>query len=270
MALGDYNNGDNNKKKYYEPIVYSPFGTSNTDGVDPSAISYQFYNGMLKISISPMKAGARPDDIQKWDHENAVTIWLTHAKARILADEIRNVLAHPDEVNNGGVYTGKGDSQGFISFSNGKELGASGPCLIVRRLNETGITSSYAYQFKDRSYAAVRNFDQNNITEYDHINYPNLEIDELLTLLDDYSSSIGGAMAYSVMNAQKYDTNRSNTKMNLIMEKLGIDTSAEYSGGTRNSGKSFFSSNQGRDAGNNIPSGGMRSTTLDELGSEMD
>ena len=89
MALGDnYNGNDNNKKKYYEPILYSPYGTSNTDGVDPSALSYSFFNGLLKISIAPMKPGAQPGDRQLWDHDNAVSVWLTHVKARMLHDEI--------------------------------------------------------------------------------------------------------------------------------------------------------------------------------------
>lgn len=38
MALGNYN--DNNNRRYYEPLVYSPYGTSNTEGVDPSALSF--------------------------------------------------------------------------------------------------------------------------------------------------------------------------------------------------------------------------------------
>ena len=82
MALGDYSNGDNNKKRYYEPTVNSPFGTSNTDGIDPSALSYQFNLGMLKISIAPMLPSAKPGDRQLWDHSNEVSVWLTHIKAR--------------------------------------------------------------------------------------------------------------------------------------------------------------------------------------------
>ena len=57
MALGDYNN---NKRKYYEPNVTSPFGVSNTDGIDPSALSYRFTLGMLVISIAPMLPSAKP------------------------------------------------------------------------------------------------------------------------------------------------------------------------------------------------------------------
>lgn len=269
MALGDYNNGDNNKKKYYEPIVYSPYGTSNTDGVDPSALSYQFYNGMLKISISPMKPGAKPEDKQIWDHDNSTSVWLTHVKARMLHEEIKYVLAHPDEVNNGGVPTG---SDGLVSFSSGKELGVSSPCLIIRKINpeDGAVLSVYAYQFKDKHYGAIRNFDPTAPTEYDHINYPTLEIDALCDLLQSYYMSINGAYAYANMNAQKYDTNRTNTKIGLIMDKLGIESSAEYANKGGGNNRSFFNSNSGKNAGDNIPSNSMRSTTIDQLGDEME
>lgn len=270
MALGDY---DNNKKKYYEPILYSPYGTSNTDGVDPSALSYQFYNGLLKISISPMLPNAKPNDKQIWDRDNAVSVWLTHVKAKMFCDEIKYVLAHPDECNNGGVPTG---TDGLISFSSGKELGVSTPCLIIRKIDpESGsVQSVYAYQFKDKHYKAVRNFNPDSPTEYDSVNYPNLEIENLITILEDYYKSTSGAIAYSVMNGMKYDIHRNNTKMALIMDKLGIEK-PEYGNGNSGGGRSFFSSNQGSGNKNNGEFTGMnppvtRSTTLEQLEGEME
>ena len=244
MALGDYNN-DNNRKKYYEPILYSPYGTSNTDGVDPSAISYNFYNGMLKISISPMKPGAKPDDRDKWDHDNAVSAWLTHAKALMLYNEIKYTMEHMDEINNAGVSIG---AEGLISFSTGKELGASSPCLVIRKIdkNDGSVITSYAYQFKTSHYGSIRNFDPNNPADFERHEYKNLEIEELMNILYDYARSIGGAYAYANMNAQKFDTNRTNTKFSLIMEKLGIENlSGEYSKKSSGYSQSFFSNQKG-------------------------
>lgn len=267
MALGDYNN--NNQKKYYEPILYSPYGTSNTEGVDPSALSYQFYNGLLKISISPMKVGAKPGDKQMWDHDNGISAWLTHVKAQILHDEIIYVLNHPDEINNSGVPTG---SDGLISFSNGKELNVSSPCLIIRKIDQnTGSpTSVYAYQFKDNYHSAIRNFNPDNPQQYDSYTYKNFEIDQLLTILSEFARSSCGAYAYATMNAFKYDINRNNTKMQLIMDKLGIESNPEYSKGGNRGGNSFFSNN--KPAMNEpIPQNtGMRNTTMDQLGEDIE
>lgn len=268
MALGDYNNGDNSKRKYYEPEVESCYKTSNTDGIDPSALSYRFTLGMLVISISPMLPSAKPDDAKLWDHDNKVSIWLTHYKATMLLKEIEYVQAHPDTVNNGGVDTRSG---GLISFSTGKELGASGPCLIIRKIDqETGEpVSTYAYQFKTDYYRSIRNYNPSAPNESEKINYPNIEVEEFKELLRTYISSIGGAQSYADMYYQRFDTNRMNTKVRLIMDKLGIEN-PEYS--KKSSGnRSYFSNNGSTNANNSIPSSNnMRSTTMDALADDME
>lgn len=272
MALGDYSNNDNNKRKYYEPNVKSPYGVSNTDGIDPSALSYRFTLGMLVISIAPMLPSAKPDDQKVWDHENEVSIWLTHYNAKLLLNEIEYMQSHPDTVNNGGVFTRSG---GIISFSNGKELGASGPCLIIRKTDpDTGeATSVYAYQFKTDFYKAARNYDPSNPSATEIINYPNFEVEQLKELLRTYTSSMSGAHAYSQMYIERFDTTKMNTKLRLIMDKLGIeapDYSQKNNGGSNN--RSFFNGlGSSRNAGNSIPSeGGMRSTTMDALADDME
>ena len=92
MALGDsYNtNTDNNQKNYYSPEIYSKYGTSNENGIDPSALSYSSWNGSLKISIAPMLKN--PTTNQKWDRKNAAAVYLTHRSARILKLEAEKVL----------------------------------------------------------------------------------------------------------------------------------------------------------------------------------
>ena len=100
MALG--NNYNNNGKNQYMPVYYSAYNTANKDGVDPSMISYGFYNRMLKITISPAKPES--GDKVSYDHENAAVAWITHTKARILYEEILKVLN--GEIGNGGIPTG--------------------------------------------------------------------------------------------------------------------------------------------------------------------
>lgn len=257
--------GNDNQKRYYEPIVYSPYGSSNTDGIDPSAISYTFYNGLLKIAIAPMKAGAKPTDKQIWDHDNEIAVWLTHQKASVFAEEIKYVLSHPDEINNSGVATG---SDGLISFSNGKEFGVAVPCLVIRKIDpENGsVQSVYVYQFKDAHYNAIRNFDPSNPSNYDKVPHVQLEVNKLITILEDYARYISGAAAYSSMYYNKYDTSRMNTKIGLIMDKLGIEQNAEYSHKNNNGGNRSFFTQSNNGGSNAIPSGGgMRTTTIQEL-----
>lgn len=264
MAFGD---NDNNSRKYYEPSVYSGYAMSNTDGIDPSALNYQFVNGLMKISIAPMLPNAKPGDKELWDRENAAVIWLTHTKARMLAEEIKYIMSHPDEINNGGVPSG---SEGLISFSNGKELGATSPCLIIRKLdpNTGDVVSSYAYQFKAEYHYAIRNFDQAS-KEFDKFFYNDLEVDQFVTLLESYYNNMTGAVAYGVMYGAKYDIQKQHTKMKLIMDKLGIEQNPEYSKGGNYNNRSFFAKgNNGGGNGDAIPSNGtgMRQSTIDDIG----
>lgn len=264
MALGD-----DNKKKNYEPVLYSPYGTSNTDGVDPSALSYQFYNGLLKISISPMLPNAKPGDRKLWDTDNQISVWLTHAKAKMFHDDIVYLLAHQDECNNVGVASGP---EGLISFSNGKELGVTSPCLIIRKIDQTGsVLAVYAYQFKTEYHSSIRNFNPENPSGYEPNIHPNLEIDNLLTILDEYSKHIGGAAAYSVMNAMKYDMSRMNTKFSLIMDKLGVEQPDYYNGRSNNT--SYFSGQPKNSVPSNFmpsPSAPMQNTSMEELGQDIE
>ena len=270
MALGDY--GDNNKRKYNEPKVISMYGTSNTDGVDPSALSYHFSLGKLVITIAPMLPSAKPGDSKIWDHNNEVAIWLTQDKAKLLYDEINYVMANPDKVDNAGVFSG---AEGFISFSNGKELGVNSPCLIIRKINqETGEPISvYAYQFKDNYYKTVRNYKPSDPKDFDFVNHPNFEVEAFKEILRTFWSNMSGAAAYSQQYYGRFDTNKMNTKVRLIMDKLGIE-SPDYSKkeSSSNTGRSFFATAGAGRESNSIPTagGGMRQSTMDELADDME
>lgn len=232
MALG--NNYDNNKKDQYMPVYYSSYNTGNPEGIDPSALSYSFYNRMLKISISPVKMNS--GDKVSYDHENAASVWLTHTKARLLHAEILKVLN--GEITNGGVPTG---TEGLIRFCDGKELGVNNYCLIINKVNEAGeVTSSYAYEFKTKHHYAVENYDPKD-SSHKKAYFNDLEIQQLLDMLEQYYVAMTGAMAYSVMDANRFTTNTNNTKIDLIMSKMGIDFKP---GTTSRSSGSFFDNNK--------------------------
>lgn len=244
MALGDYgkNKDNNSKKNNIEPLVrLDRIGNScNPEGVDPSALNYEFYNGMLKIIITPLKFGTDVNKKFTYDKDNQVEMWLTPVKAKIFHSEILYLLSNKDSVNNVGVCTTSG---GLIEFSTGKELGASSECLIIRKITEEGeITSTYAYQFRNNpNNIGIRNFNDNNTSEYDRIAYPNTEVEFFLSVLKEFYTAMTGAQAYANMYFGKYDYNRISNKINLIMDKLGIEKagSGDYSRKQNN----FFNGN---------------------------
>lgn len=247
MALGNY---DNNKKEYI-PVYYSGYGTGNKDGIDPSALSYSFYNRMLKLSISPMKAST--GDKVTYDHDNAAIVWLTHTKARMLYDQIKRVIS--GEISNGGVSTG---TESIVRFSDGKELGINNYCLIINKVDENGkVLSSYAYEFKSHYHFAVENYNPNDSNYKKHF-YDTIEVEQLLDLLNTYYMAMTGAIAYSVMDGMRFNTNATNTKMDLVMSKLGI----EYKSGmtSRSSFGSYFDNSHNASEDRN-----MRTATMDDL-----
>lgn len=270
MALGDsynYGNTDNNKKQYKSPEVYSAYNTSNEAGVDPSALSYSFWNGFLKISIAPILKN--PTDKQKWDHKNASSVYLNHAVARILYKEANRVLR--GEIDNGGSRAG---TTGLITFSNGKEVGCDGPCLIIRSIESDGtITATYVYEFKKGFYYGVSNF-KADTSDFNKEYYDDIEVEEFLSILDQFATAMSKATAYTVIDEMKYDVSRNNTKLGLIAEALGVEfKGGDSSGSSSRGGSSYFDSNNGSsDKGNSSGSSrrsSSRQTTIEDLSGAM-
>lgn len=258
MAFGQ---SDNNEKKNYEPQVYSPYKMSNIEGIDPSALGITFFRNLLQISISPKNQNT--GDKISFDHDNAIKVYLTHTKARILQNEIMRV--RNGEIDNGGVNTG---ADGLVTFSNGKELGIAGPCLIIRKVDQDGtVVSSYAYEFKTNYHCGIENFNQNS-SAHDKFFYDDIEVDQFITLLEEYYKAMTGAIAYSVIENSKYDTSRMNTKIGLIAEKLGV--TFEKGGNYSRGGSSYFNNQNSSSSSSNDQSKSMRASTLDEVANMLD
>lgn len=235
MAFGNYNN--NKKQGPYDPTVYSPYKFNNARStVDQTQLSIQFWNNSLRILIAPKNADS-PEDQPTFDIKNSISVYLNHAKARMLYDVLKNFMANPEEYDNTGVVAGSS----FISFTTGKDFGSKFPLVIIRKVDESGnITSSFAYEVKGDYHFAVKGFTEKS-KEYDKIFYPSLELDSLLTVLDEFVKAESRAMAYSVLDAFKFDQYRTSIKINRIGEKLGLDMSVSSSGSQRSSSTSFFS-----------------------------
>lgn len=270
MALGaDYSpNVSTNKKNYYEPEVRSALVLSNSEGVDPSALSIGFFRDCLKFTVSPLLPN--PTETKKWDTDHSLIIYINHTKARILLQIIDDVLC--GKIENGGINSG---AKGFISFSNGKELGINSPCLIFREIDpSTGsITSTYAYEFKMNYHYAIVNFDANTM-EHSKTYFDNLEIEQFKDLLKEYYTAVLNATSYTVVNQMRFDTSRMNTKINSICEALGIKFDRNGSNyNNKGNNRSYFDSEGNRtshDASNNSYQAQSREATIDSLGDEDD
>lgn len=252
MALGS---GYDNNKKNQGVNVYSPYRMSNIEGIDPSMLNFTFCLNMLKIGISPKK----PGDQIAFDHEKAIECFVTHTKAKMLSNEIKYMMSHKGEIHNVSITTGK---DGLVEFSDGIELGNNKYTLILRKIDENGKpVSSYAYEFKNDYHFTMRNYDPDSPAKFDRVIHDMIEVDEFIALLDSYYESMTGATAYSVLENAKYSQSRINTKLDSIMDKLGIEIprSANYSKPNNNS---FFNN-----SGNTTNT--YRQGSLDDFSSSM-
>lgn len=256
MALGNYNNNDDKKKN--SPTIYSAYRMYNQEStVDPTTLGFSYWNNLLCISITPKKENSNAD-YTEWDKDNAVKIYLNHTKARILETEIELFLKGEDsDITNNGVDAGAG----LVSICKGKEFGIERPCLCIRRIStETGaVESSAVYEFRNNQYS-IRNYNQKNNT-FAKVMYEKaeLEIQELLTVLKEYYIHMSGGAAYSIIDNMKYDNSRTQTKLELVMDKLGIPT---LKGSKNRSNGSFFSNGNNTSGGNSI-NNYQQSTTED-------
>lgn len=236
--LGDtYNNNKYDKKVNIDPTVYSAYKMSNTEGIDPSQLNISFWNSTLKITISPKKN--TPNGEIAYDHDNNAVIYLSHTKARILAEEI--IAFKNGKINNVSVDTPKG----IISISNGKEFGVNSIFLVIRTFDTENnkVSSSYAYEFRKGYHYGIRNFNEENLSDFEKVYYDELELDQFLTLLTEYYKAMTGAVAFTVIDQFKYNNSRVQTKLDSIAMKLGI----EWNGGGNKSGgnrSSFFSNKE--------------------------
>lgn len=267
MALGDtYNN--NNEKKNYSPSVTSGYRFSNAEStIDKTALSFAFWNKLLKISIAPKKEAE--GDVVSFDYDNAGAVYLSHTKAIMLYKEVVKFLEDYKAgraPKNVGVPSG---NEGLIYICNGEEFNAEGPCLVIRKIDEKGhCTSTYVYEFRRNTHYSIVNYTEKTAA-FESRFYDELEIEQFANLLKSYYESMTMAIAYSIQEVEKYDNSRMNTKLKIIGEKLGVDfTKQNNSEKSRFTNTSYFSNAKPANESNSYSgmSSSYQSGSIDDLG----
>ena len=264
MSLGSTYNNNQGSKNGPDVTVYSNYRMNNAESmVDQTCITFRYWKQSLVIGIYPRKATGN-DEIA-FDMDNGITIYLSHTKARILKHELELFLSDPVTYNSVGVPSG----QAAISISNGAEYGKDNPVVTIRKVSENGeVIASFAYEFKTNFHYAIRNYDGKNFdSAYD--DYKNIEIEQFITVLDEYVKASTNAVAFTVMDQRKYSFARMDNKIEAIAASLGVDL-AKSSGGSRGryNSSSYFNNNSNSDNGSsNYSSGsvGYSSASIDDL-----
>lgn len=260
MSLGNTYNNNQGANKTPEFSMYSNYRMNNAESkVDQTCITFRYWKTNLCIGIFPRKNTGN-DEVVSFDMDNGITIYLSHTKARIFKHEIELFLKDPVTYNSVGVPSGSA----AITISNGAEYGKDNPVVTIRKVSETGeVVSSFAYEFKRDYHYSIRNYDGKNFDQiYD--DYQNIEIEQLVTLLDEYCKAVTNAVAFTVMDQRKYSFNRVENKINAIANSLGVEISGGNNGSQKSYNSSYFNNSPSNSGGSssNVAYG---SATIEDL-----
>lgn len=257
MALGStYNNNQTSTRQ--DVTVYSNYRMNNAESkVDATCMTFRFWRTNLCLGIFPRKNTG--NDEVSFDMDNGITIYLSHTKARMFMNELKHFLEDPVAYNAVGVTSGAA----AITISNGSEYGKNNPVITIRKVDENGsVIASFAYEVKTDYYFAIRNYDGTNYDE-EKDEYKYIEIEQLITVLDEYVKASTNATAFSVASQQVYPLNRIDNKVEAIAQSLGVELRSGNGNQHKYNNSTFFNKNsQSKSEGSNVSYG---SATLDDL-----
>ena len=257
MALGD-----TNKKQNYEETYYSRMRFTNYE--EKKMLSFSFWKGFLKIAINNIK-----DSGSGVEYDELSVIHLSPIKAHILKEQILQFKSLEDTCTTNksvGVDTGIGETKNFIAIGNTENSNENDiqRTLFIGKVDINGtLLEGNSFNFNHQYHFGIEWTDIQKMectTNYQD----NTELDMLIILLDEYVSSITGATAYTVMDMGRFNNSRINTKIELVMSKLGI----EFKSSKQASSESYFNRN-GLGAGAASPENTNRArsqrTSIDDI-----
>ena len=234
MALGD---NTNNRKQNYEETYYSRLKFTNYE--DKKMVSFSYWKGFLKICINNVKesgVGVEYDEI--------AAIHLSPTKAHILKEQLiyfRNMEDSATTNKSFGVDTGIGETKNFIAIGNTASSTENDAqrVLSIGKVDINGnLLEGNEFNFNHQYHFGI---EWSNLQAMEcTTNYnDNTELDMLIILLEQYVIAMTGATAYSVMDLGRFNNSRINTKIELVMNKLGIETKSSKQA----SSESYFNKN---------------------------
>ena len=259
MAFKSYNNNDRTPVN----TTYSGVSFSNPESnIGQTKISISYFNKVMKISIALKNNGGSNNDFATYDNDNAVTVFISNIKAKILSDMIA-FMKKNDDVHNVCVEI----KNGLIKVSDGTEFGSPTPCISILYASEDGSTHEVVYQTKADFHIGAYNY---NNDSFESKTFNDIELDTFQMALDEYYKASSYAVAASVMEAGMYKRDAEYNIIKSIAEKVGVQIS-NGSNPAKFNNKTFLS-NSGNSSQQN--GGGMipkeyESSTFDDIANSM-
>lgn len=206
MALGD-------NKEFYENTYYSRLRFKNEEGL---LLGFSFWKGMLKVNISKFVDN---------EYKELSVIHLSPMKAKLLADQLK-VLKTFDasDTTSVGVDTGTTDVRNLIVVGNYANATVAGQkyVLIGKVTPDGNLIEDNTFVF-NADYNFALNFEDLKKMKCSKKFDNDLELDLFITTLEQFYTNMIGAGAYAVIDMQRFDMSKINTKIGLMMDALHIE-----------------------------------------------
>ena len=257
MAFKSYNNND----KTPVCTTFSAISFSNPEStIGQTKISISYFNKVMKIAIAARNNGNSNNDFATYDNDNAVSVYVSNIKAKILYELIQRLKNDPDTHN---VCVEL--KNGLIKVSDGSEYGSSSPCISISYASEDGSVHEIVYQTKAGFHTGAANYTDG---KYENVSFDDIELNTFEMVLDEYYKASSYAIAASVWEANMYRHEYESNLIKSIAEKCGVQMSTNSA---KFNNKTFLS---GDSKSNNASNGSMipkeyESSTFDDIASSM-
>lgn len=263
MALGDArsNNNTGNGRRRFDSTYYSRLHFTNYPESTRLNITYSAGLMKLTIAIAP---------IEGEQYEDKITLNLTGNKAKLFLNAITNFEKNFDKAsisNSYGVTTGMGE---ISTVGAVHKTSTDGIAITIAKVDKNGtITERYDFNFPQNYDYSLSWDDFNNMKltkDYDD----KLGFEMFKDALTQFTVTYNGAAGYNTIDLGRYDQGSNRTKIEAIMEKMGLQVQGNNSNyQRRSSGGNYFNAmNPPEDNGySNTKSNNSYSThvSLDDL-----
>ncbi len=229
-----YNNNQDNRPSVN---IYTPISFTNPSSkIMDTRLNISYFNRMMVISIAA-RSNPGSNDYAQYDNDNAVKVYVSFSKAKLLHDAIMDMLTNGDK-NNVCVEL----KNGLLKVSNGIEYGSQSPCISISYADKDGNVNEIVYETKT-SYEAAYNYSDGS---FNAINFPKFEIEAFCMVLNEYYRASSYAIAATVRESSMYRDNYTRNALKAIAEKVGAQI--DNGNGAPNKGsfnnKTFLSQSQ--------------------------
>lgn len=239
MAFKSYNNNQNQISN----VTYSGVSFSNPGSkIGQTKLSISYFNKIMKISIALRNNANGGDDYATYDNDNAVSVYASFTKAKILADMISYMKENKD-VHNVCIEL----KNGLLKVSDGAEYGSSSPCISISYARDAdAAVSEIIYQTKEGFYSGAYNY---NDGKYETKGFDDMELDTFQMCLEEYYRASSYAVAATVMEANMYKRNAMIEILKAVADTVGASTGNK--GGNFNN-KTFLSNDGNNNSSSNF------------------